>query len=69
MKVTGILIVKGALNTVTQELVQELENLEIRGWVDTIQMTVLSRSARILRSVFETWGDLLSLKLQWETFS
>ena len=29
----------------------------------------LLRSARILRSVLETWGDLLSLKLQWKTIS
>ena len=25
--------------------------------------------ARILRKVLETWGDLLSLKLQWKTIS
>ena len=27
------------------------------------------RTARILRRVQETWGDLLSLKLQWKTIS
>ena len=27
------------------------------------------RAARILRRVLETWGDLLSLKLQWQTIS
>ena len=37
--------------------------------VETIQTTALLRSARILRRVLETWGDLLSLKLQWETIS
>ena len=29
----------------------------------------LLRTARILRRVLETWGDLLSLKLQWKTIS
>ena len=29
----------------------------------------LLRSARILRRVLETWGDLLSLSLQWKTIS
>ena len=27
----------------------------------------LLRTARILRRVLETWGDLLSFKLQWKT--
>ena len=37
------------------------------GWrLETIQTTTLLRTARILRSVLETWGDLLSLKLQWK---
>ena len=43
------------------------EDLEIKGWVETVQITALLRSTRILRSVLETWGNLLSLKLQWET--
>ena len=67
MKVTVILIVIGALGTVTKGLVQGLENLEIKGRVEPIQTTALLRSARILRRVLETWGDLQSLKLQWET--
>ena len=29
----------------------------------------LLRTARILRRVLETWGDLLSLRLQWKTIS
>ena len=45
-------IVIGALGTVTRGLVQELEDLEIRGWVETIQTTALLRSARILE---ESW--------------
>ena len=69
MKVTIIPIVIGALGTVTKGLIQGLEDLEITGWVETIQITALLRSARILSRVMETWGDLLSLKLQWKTIS
>ena len=36
MKVTVIPIVIGALGTVTKGLIQELEDLEMRGWVETI---------------------------------
>ena len=67
MKVTVIPVVISALGSVTKELVQRLEYLEIRGQVETIQTTALLRSDRIQRRVLETWGDLLSLKLQWET--
>ena len=45
MKVTVIPIVIGALSTVTKGLVQALENLEIRGRVETIQTTAMLRSA------------------------
>ena len=65
MKVTVIPIVIGALGTVTKGLVQELEDLEIRGRMETLQTTAGLRLARILRRVLETWGDLLTL--QWET--
>ena len=54
MKVTVIPIVIGALGTVTKGLIKELEDLEIRRQVETIQMTALLRSARILRRVLET---------------
>ena len=54
MKVTVIPIVNGALGTVTKDLVQGLEGLEIRGQVQTIQTTTLLRSVRILRGVLET---------------
>ena len=47
----------------------ENNNNNIGGRVETIQTTALLRTARILRRVLETWGDLLSLKLQWETIS
>ena len=69
MKVTIIPIIIDALRTVTKELVQWLEDLEITGRVETIQTTALLKSARILRRVLETWGDLLSFKLQWKTIS
>ena len=69
MKVTIIPIVIGALGTVTKGLVKGPEDLEIIGRMETIQTTTLLRSVRILRSVLEIWGDLLSLKLQWKTIS
>ena len=46
-----------ALDTVTKGLVQGLEDLKKRGRVETIQMTALSRSARIVRRILETWVD------------
>ena len=42
-------IVIGALGTITKGLIKGLEDLEIRGQVETIQTTALLRSARILR--------------------
>ena len=69
MKVTIIPIVIGAFGTVTKGLLEELEDLEVGSRVETIQTTALLRTTRILRRVLETWGDLLSLKLQWKTIS
>ena len=69
MKVTIILIVIGPFGTVTKGLLKGLEDLEVGGRVETIQTTALLRTARILRRVLETWGDMLSLKLQWKTIS
>ena len=59
----------GAFGTVTKGLLKGLEDMEVGGRVETIQTTTLLRTARILRRVLETWGDLLSLKLQWKTIS
>ena len=56
MKVTIIPIVIDALGTVTKGLVKGLEDSEITGPVETIQTT--ERSAKILRRVLKTWGDL-----------
>ena len=67
MQVTIIPIVIGAFGTVTKLLLKGLEDLEVGGRVETIQTTALLRTSRILRRVLETWGDLLSLRLQWKT--
>ena len=69
MKVTIIPIVIGDFSTVTKESLKGLEDLEVGGRAGTIQTTALLRMARILRRVLETWGDLVSLKLQWKTIS
>ena len=63
MKVTIVPIVIGTLDTITKGLLKGLEDLEVGGGVETIQMTALLRTGRILRRVLETWGDLLSLRL------
>ena len=54
MQVTIISIVIGAFGTVTKGLLNELEDLEVDGRVETIQTTGLLRTARIQRSVQET---------------
>ena len=54
MKVTIVPIAIGALGTITKGLLKGLEDLEIGGWVETIQTTELLRTARILRRVLET---------------
>ena len=69
MKETIVPIVIIALGTITKRLLKGLENLEVGGRVETIQTTALLKTARILRRVLETWGDLLSLKLQRKTIS
>ena len=72
MKVTIVRIVIGAFGIVTKRLLKGLEDLEVGGRVETIQTTaslITARILRIMRSVLETWGDLLWLKLQWKTIS
>ena len=66
MKVTIIPIVIGAFATVTKGLLKDLEDLEVGGREEIIQITALLKTARILRRVLETWGDLLSLNLLWK---
>ena len=75
MKVTIIPFVIGAFGIVTKGLLKGLEDLEIRGRVETIQTTVLLRTVRILSRVLETWGDAVTqtpvkdhqLKPMWKT--
>ena len=69
MKVTIMPIFIGALGSLTKGLLKGLEDLEVGGRVETIITTALLRTASILRRVLETWGNLLSLKLQWKTIS
>ena len=69
MKVMIVPIVISALGTITKGLLKGLEDLEVGRRVETIQMTALLRTTRILSRVLETWGDLLSLRLQWKTIS
>ena len=62
-----ITIVIGAFGTVTKELVQGPEDLELGGQEETIQTTALLRSDGKLRRAQDTGGDIMSLKLQWKT--
>ena len=64
MKVTIIPIVNNALGKVTKGLVKGLEDLEVGGRVETIQTTVLLRSARILRHE-ETCCHSISSEKLW----
>ena len=54
MKVTIKPTVISALGTVNEGSVKELEDLEIRGRVKTIQTTALLKTARIQRRILET---------------
>ena len=67
MKVRIIPIVIGAFGTVTKRLSNGLQDFEVGEREETNQTTALLRTAKIMRRVLETWGDFLSLKLQWKT--
>ena len=54
MRVTIVPIVIGVFGTVTKGLLKGLEDLEVGGRVETIQMTALLETARILRRVLQT---------------
>ena len=60
---TIVPVVIGAFGTITKGSLKGLEDLEVGGRVETIQMTALLTTARILRRVLVTCGDLLSLQL------
>ena len=68
-KVTIVPVVISVLGTITKGLLKGLEDLEVGGRVETVRTTALLRTARLLRRVLMTRGDLLSLKLQWKTLS
>ena len=59
-----IVIVPIAFGTITKGLLKGLEDMEFGGCEETIQMTALLRTVRILRRVLKTLGDLLLLKIQ-----
>ena len=54
MKATIVPIVISPFCTITKGLLKGLEDLEVGGWIETIQMIALLRTARILRKVLET---------------
>ena len=54
MKVTIVPIVISAFGTQTKGLLNDLEDLVVGGRVETIQMTALLRTSRILRRVLDT---------------
>ena len=62
--VTIIPIMIGDFGTVTKSLLKGLEDLEVGEREDTIKTKALLRTARILRRVLETCGDLVSVKCQ-----
>ena len=61
--VTVISIIVGALRTVLKNLEERLGQREISERIETIEMTTQLGTARILRYVLESKGDLLSLSL------
>ena len=65
MKVTVLPFITGAHGMVPKALERNFERLEIVGRAETTQIAALLRLARIL----VTWGDLLSLRLQWKNFN
>ena len=66
MRVTIMLFVIGAFGTITEGLLKGLVYMEVGTSVETIQSTALLRTARILRRVLETLGNLVSIKLLWK---
>ena len=62
-KVTVILIVVGAQGTFSKNLEKGLDKMEIRKRFETIPTKIQLKSAKILRKVLETCGDLLSLRI------
>ena len=61
MKMTVISVEIDVLGTIPKGSVKGLEDLEIRGRVETIQIIALLRSVSLQRRVLESRGDLLYL--------
>ena len=55
INVSVLSIVVGALRMVSKRLEKRLAEPEIRRSIETIQITTLLKSARILRRFLETW--------------
>ena len=53
MRMTIVPIVIDAFSTVSKGLLKSLDDMDVGGRVETIQMTALLRTARILRRVLE----------------
>ena len=66
MKVRVIPIVIVVLGTIPKGFVKGLEESEIGTREETIQTTASLRSAELMKRVKETWGDFLSLRIQWK---
>ena len=69
MKMTVLSNLIGTPGTIPKELVKGLKDLKIRRRVETIQITTLLKSVRILRIVLEIRGNLLTLRLLKEAIS
>ena len=69
MRVMMVPIVIGALKTVCKGLEREVEELRIGGRIAKLQTASLVRTTKKMRKVLETWGDLLSLRLQRKVIS
>ena len=54
MKVTIVPIVIGAFDTITKGLLKDLKDMEVGERIETIQMTALLGTVKILRRVLET---------------
>ena len=65
----GIRVVISGLGTIPNDFIRGLDEMEIGESTETIQNTALVRITTILRRVLGTWGDFLSLTLQWNAIS
>ena len=64
MRVAVIPVVVGALRSVPKNQEKRLDELDIRGRIETTHTTTLLKSARLLRKGLETREDWLSLIVQ-----